>query len=161
VKAILPAIVAGIFACVSCRRADVPPASAENTQKGVSDMAASIARDLHNDGPNAWLRYFGRSPGFFMASDGSIAFPNNDSAAAFVHALAKSTKRMELKWGALRIDSLATGVAQLAAPFDEVLTDTAGRDVKFSGYFTGVAVRGDSGWTLRNAHWSIVHPKSQ
>ena len=124
-------------------------------------MAASISRDLHNDGPNAWLRYFGRTPGFFMASDGALAFPNNDSATVFVHALARSTKRIELHWGTLRIDSLAPGVAQLAAPFDEVLTDTAGRDAKFSGYFTGVAVRGDSGWSLHNAHWSLVHPKSQ
>jgi hypothetical protein len=40
-------------------------------------------------------------------------------------------------------------------------TDTAGHDAKFSGYFAGVAVRTNSGWTLRNAHWSIVHPKTQ
>jgi hypothetical protein len=161
VKAILPAIFAGFFVCASCSRADSRATSKESTVEGVSKMAAAIARDLHTEGPNAWLRYFGRSPGFFMASDGAIAFPNNDSATVFVNALAKSTKRIELQWGTLRIDSLAPGVAQLAAPFDEVLTDTAGRDAKFSGYFTGVAVRGDSGWTLRNAHWSLTHAKSQ
>ena len=156
----MPAIVAGFFACMSCSRADTPAARSESTVQGVSAMASAIARDLHSEGPNAWLRYFGRSPGFFMASDGTIAFANNDSADVFVHALAKSMRRIELQWGALRIDSLAPRVAQLAAPFDEVLTDTAGHDAKFSGYFTGVAVRGDSGWTLRNAHWSLVHPKS-
>ena len=156
----MPAIFAGFFVCAGCSRADSRTTSGESTAQGVSSMAAAIARDLHTEGPNAWLRYFGRSPGFFMASDGAIAFPNNDSATVFVHALAKSMKRIELQWGTLRIDSLAPGVAQMAAPFDEVLTDTAGRDAKFSGYFTGVAVRGDSGWTLRNAHWSLVHAKS-
>jgi len=129
-----------------------------STVQGVSSMAAAISRDLHSEGPSAWLRYFGRSPGFFMASDGRLAFPNNDSATVFVHALATSMKRIELHWGQLRVDSLAPGVAQMAAPFDEVLVDTAGHEAKFSGYFTGVAVRGDSAWTLRNAHWSIVHP---
>ncbi len=121
-------------------------------------MAAAISRDLHTEGPNAWLRHFGRSPGFFMASDGTLAFPNNDSATVFVHQFATSMRRLELHWGTLRIDSLAPAVAQLAAPFDEVMVDTAGHETKISGYFTGVAVRGDSGWVLRNAHWSIVHP---
>lgn len=159
-KAIWPAMVAGFFACVGCSRSGSQAASSESTTQGVSSMAAAISRDLHADGPNAWLRYFGRSPGFFMASDGRLAFPSNDSATAFVHAFAKSVRRIELHWGALRVDSLAPGVAQLAAPFDEVVVDTAQREVKFSGYFTGVAVRADSGWTLRNAHWSIVHPAS-
>jgi hypothetical protein len=126
--------------------------------QGVSSMAAAIARDLHTNGPNAWLNYFGRSPGFFMASDGSLAFPSNDSATTFVHAFARSTRKIELHWGTLRVDSLAPGVAQMAAPFDEVVVDTAGREAKFAGYFTGVAVRAEAGWSLRNAHWSIVHP---
>jgi hypothetical protein len=159
-RAIWPAMFAGLFACAGCAKSGSQSASGENTVQGVSSMAAAISRDLHTDGPNAWLRYFGRSPGFFMASDGRLAFPSNDSATAFVHAFAKSVRRIELHWGALRVDSLAPGVAQLAAPFDEVVVDTAGREAKFSGYFTGVAVRADSGWTLRNAHWSIVHPSS-
>ena len=157
-KAIWPALIAGFFVCVGCSRSGAAPASGESTVQGVSSMAAAISRDLHSDGPNAWLRHFGRSPGFFMASDGRLAFPNNDSATVFAHALATSMKRIELHWGALRVDSLAPGVAQMTAPFDEVLVDTAGHEAKFSGYFTGVAQRGDSGWVLRNAHWSIVHP---
>jgi hypothetical protein len=80
-----------------------------------------------------------------------------DGIRAFVREIDKANRAA---LGALRVDSLAPGVAQLAAPFDEVVVDTAGREAKFSGYFTGVAVRADSGWTLRNAHWSIVHPAS-
>ena len=102
-KTIVPAFFAGIFVCTSCSRPDVPAARKESTEQGVSSMAAAIARDLHSEGPNAWLRYFGRSSGFFMASDGTVAFPNNDSATVFVHALAKSMKGVELRWGTLRI----------------------------------------------------------
>jgi hypothetical protein len=63
-----------------------------------------------------------------------------------------------LHWGALRIDSLAPGVASLAAPFDERLVDTAGQTVRFAGYFTGVAALSGAGWQLRNAHWSLTKP---
>ena len=114
--------------------------------QGVSSMAAAIARDLHTERAErvaALLRSLAR---ILHGVRWTIAFPSNDSATAFVHAFAKSTKRIELHWGALRVDSLAPGVAQLAAPFDEVVVDTAGREAKFSGYFTGVAVRADSGW---------------
>jgi hypothetical protein len=130
----------------------------ESMAKGITAMTDSIANDLRTQGPNAWLRYFDRTPGFFMASDGSMAFPSNDSATKAVHNIAAVLKHADLKWGALRIDSLSPGMAQLAAPFDETMIDSAGKETKISGYFTAIAQRGEAGWKLRNAHWSIVHP---
>jgi len=121
-------------------------------------MMDSISSDLRAEGPTAWLRYFDRSPGFFMASDGLMAFPSNDSAAKAMPNIAAILKHADLKWGALRIDSLTPGMAQVATPFDESMTDSAGKKIRISGYFTGIARRGDEGWKLRNAHWSIVHP---
>jgi hypothetical protein len=93
-----------------------------------------------------------------MASDGSMAFPSNDSAAKAVRNIALVLKRADLKWGPLRIDSLTPALAQMAAPFSETLVDSSGKSTTISGYFTGVAHRGEEGWKLRNAHWSIVHP---
>lgn len=130
----------------------------ESQKQGITAMTDSIASDLRAQGPNAWLRYFDSTPGFFMASDGMMQFPNNDSATKAVHNIAAVLKRADLKWGALRIDSLSAGLAQLAAPFDETMVDSAGKSTKISGYFTALAHRGEDGWKLRNAHWSIVHP---
>lgn len=123
---------------------------------GVTELTTAIAGDLAREGPKAWLRHFRRSPAFFMASEGQMVFPGNDSADVFVRGLATRMRHIELSWGDLRIDSLAPHLALIAAPYREVLTDTAGRVMREAGFFTGVAERVDSGWQLRNAHWSVV-----
>ncbi|HTY12412.1 MAG TPA: hypothetical protein VMF88_15220 [Bacteroidota bacterium] len=45
-------------------------------REGVRRMADAIVRDLHGEGPAAWLRYFSHSENFFMASDGQLSFAN-------------------------------------------------------------------------------------
>ncbi|MEP7066964.1 MAG: hypothetical protein ABI889_13085 [Gemmatimonadota bacterium] len=130
----------------------------ESMKQGVTEMMDSISSDLRAQGPAAWLRYFDRSPGFFMASDGSMAFPSNDSAARAMPNIAAVLKHADLKWGALRIDSLTPGMAQVATPFSETMVDSSGKETRISGYFTALAHRGEEGWKLRNAHWSIAHP---
>jgi len=79
-------------------------------QSGIRAMANAIVRDLHSDGPIAWLRYFSRSQRFFMASDGQLVFPNIDTAETFVPQFAKKIKRVELTWNEIRVDSLAPGL---------------------------------------------------
>ncbi len=153
-----PAYLAGFVIFTGCVRIDRTNTTTESMAHGIAAMTDSIAVDLHTQGPSAWLRYFDRTPGFFMASDGSLAFPSNDSANKAVPNIARVLKRADLTWGRLRIDSLSAGMAQLAAPFDETLIDSAGKTTKISGYFTGIVDRGEAGWRLRNAHWSIVHP---
>jgi hypothetical protein len=156
-RSIWPALIAGLLVFAGCVRVD-RASTTESMAKGITAMTDSIASDLRAQGPSAWLRYFDRTPGFFMASDGSMAFPSNDSATKAVHNIAAVLKHADLQWGALRIDSLSPGMAQLAAPFDETMIDSAGKETKISGYFTAIAQRGETGWKLRNAHWSIVHP---
>ncbi len=128
-------------------------------QEGVHHMAEDIVRDLHSDGPIAWLKYFSHSPQFFMASDGSLVFPNNDSAAAFVSEYAKKMRRIDLTWSDIRVDSLAPYLAVLAASFREVQLSADGSEQTPAGYFTGVAEYTPSGWKLRNAHWSLARPQ--
>jgi hypothetical protein len=144
---------------LGCRRPPLPPADAANptpVDQGVREMAERIRQDLAKEGPRAWLRHFHRSPAFFMASDGRLVFPSNDSADVFVADLATKIRAIDLTWGELRIDSLAPGLALMATPFKESLTDTGGRTDRVEGYFTGVAQRVDSGWKLRSAHWSLA-----
>ena len=118
-------------------------------------MADAIVRDLHHDGPNAWLRYFVHSDRFFMASGGELVFPNIDTAQVFVRQFAKGINRVDLTWSNVRVDSLAPGLAVLAASFKEIQMNWSGVRATPAGYFTGVAELTPQGWKLRNAHWSM------
>ena len=139
-----------LLSCKSVSQTDTTGA-----EKGVRHMADAIVRDLHKDGPIAWLKYFSMSKHFFMASNGQLVFPNNDSAAAFVHTFAKTIRQIDLSWDDIRVDSLTPHLAILASSFHEVLISAAGRQDTSAGYFTGVVEYLPSGWKLRNAHWSI------
>jgi hypothetical protein len=131
------------------------PGAAAEVQGAVRLLADSIAHDVTHDGPNAWLRYFEPAPGFFMASAGSIAFPNFDSAAAFVPRFAAGIRAIELSWSGVRVDPLTTRLAVMGASFTEVITDTAGGQLHIGGYFTAIARQTPSGWRLRDANWSM------
>lgn len=117
-------------------------------------MAGSIATALSQDGPAAWLRYFERDPGFFMASDGAMAFPSNDSADTFVADLAGRFASMELTWEDVRVEPVAPSLAVLAASYNESIVDTSGSELRFGGFFTALAIHTSQGWRLQNLHWS-------
>ena len=124
----------------------------------VRTMAERIPQDLAREGPMAWSRYFARSPGFFMAVDGQLAFASNAAADSAMPAIARALRGVDLRWRSLCVDSLSPDLAVMAGPFTEGLTDSLGRTSSIAGYFSAVAVRSDSGWRLRNLHWSLAHP---
>lgn len=124
-------------------------------QQEVREFAEQISHDLAREGPRAWLRQFYRGPAFFMASEGRLVFPSNDSADVYVSDLATRLRAIELHWQHLRIDSLTPDLALIGTPFTESLTDTAGHTQRIAGYFTAVAQRTGGSWQLRNAHWSL------
>jgi hypothetical protein len=128
-------------------------------QEGVRSMAESIVRDLHNTGPNAWLKYFTNSKQFFMASNGMLVFPNIDSANKFVPMFARQIKRVELTWRDIRVDSLSPKFGIMAASYQEDLIGEKGVQDSPSGYFTGLVEKTSSGWKLRDAHWSTGGPQ--
>jgi hypothetical protein len=122
----------------------------------VQQMVELIARDVSQDGPIAWLRYFENTPGFFMANNGLLVFPNNDSATVFIkNIVVKQIRKIELQWSNTRIDPLTPRFASFAANWHENITDFSGNATSYSGYFTGIAEKTSSGWQLRNAHWSV------
>ncbi len=152
---VLVAVFAASLAGCQPKDTSIPDAKqSTDIQAEVTLMADSIARDLNSEGPTAWLRYFDKSPQFFMASYGALAFPNFLSAADFVQEYARSVRRIELRWTNVRVDPLTTGLAVMGAEFHEVITDTAGKDVPADGYFTAVAEKTPAGWRLRDLHWS-------
>jgi len=123
-------------------------------------MVDSIAKAISHEGPIAWIRYFENSSNFYMASDGQLAFTNNDSMANFLkNTYTKIVSKIELSWIHVRIDPFTSKIAGVAAIFHEDITDFAGRKTPSDGYFTGIAHQTSQGWQLLNAHWSIIPTK--
>ena len=119
----------------------------------------SVADNVSRRGPAAWQDFFENSPSFFMAVDGRVQFSDGASAQSGIPDLARTIKKIELRWGdALRIDPLTPDLAVIAAPWYESMTLADGRHLDVSGYFTAVAERSNGRWQFRNAHWSSAPP---
>jgi hypothetical protein len=137
---------------------------AERLVPGVDDsvrqMMETIGKDVSARGPIAWLDHFENSKDFFMASGGSLVFPNYDSAAGFVKTVVvRMMPKVELSWSNIRISALDEDYANIAADFHEDITDSLGFRKPSDGYFTGIAHHGASGWMVLNAHWSYKSAK--
>jgi hypothetical protein len=133
----------------------ITPADSAAVQKEVRAFAASVAHDVTREGPRAWRHYFEDTPAFFMAVNGQMIFPSGIAAKDGIAKVALMFRRIELSWGnELRIDPLTRGLAVVAAPWREVLTDSAGQVTVQSGFFTGLAEYRHGAWQFRNAHWS-------
>ena len=149
-----------LFLCpVSCKNEAKPLAIKQSgtVTDSVQQMMAFIEKDVSKKGPVAWLTYFEKTPGFFMASDGQLVFPNNDSATYFIREkLVKQVRNIDLKWNDIRVDSLTNTLAGVAATWHEQITGYNNNSIPQSGYFTAIAERTQQGWRLRDAHWSII-----
>ena len=126
-------------------------------QDSVQLMTESIAKNISHEGPVVWLRYFENSPGFFMASDGQLVFPNIDTAKNFINnILIKAMPEIQLRWSNIRIDPLAINLASISAVYHEDISDSTGKMTPHDGYFTAIAHQTAQGWKLLNAHWSSI-----
>jgi hypothetical protein len=115
----------------------------------------TVAHDVTHEGPIAWRKHFADSPAFFMAVNGSMAFPDSAAATKGIQGAAQAIPHIELVWGNdLRVDPLTRELAVVAASWHEVQVNGAGKRVDLSGFFTGIAQQRDGGWQLRDAHWS-------
>jgi|HubBroStandDraft_6_1064221.scaffolds.fasta_scaffold48207_2 hypothetical protein len=131
-------------------------------QQDVRSFLAAVARDVTQEGPIAWSRYFEDTPPFFMAVNGQVAFSSGEAAKQGIPQVARSFKRIQLEWGAdPRIDPLTREFAVVGAPWREVLTDSADHTVTQTGYFSAVAEYHDRRWQFRNVHWSSPVSQSQ
>jgi hypothetical protein len=130
--------------------------------RDVRAFMRSVAHDVTQDGPLAWIKYFDSSPAFFMVVNGQMAFPDRTAAQEGTRKFAQTIRQIELNWGDdLRIDPLTAEVAIVAASWRENWVDTAGHRLDDAGYFTGVAEYRNGHWQFRDAHWSAPVPKCQ
>src|SRR5579871_4255496 len=60
----------------------------------VRGFAADVARDVTEEGPAAWRKYFSDRPPFFMAADGILQFPDSAAAAAGIQALTRTIRHI-------------------------------------------------------------------
>lgn len=130
-------------------------------QDSVRSFMESIARDVNQNGPGVWSRYFENSPDFFMASEGQLVFPNYESADGFVrNSLVKIIKTIELRWSGIRVDLISSDYSCVAATYHEDKTNANGTKESEDGYFTGMAHNQEGKWRLRSMHWSVVNSNS-
>jgi hypothetical protein len=131
------------------------PASAAAIAESGRTFMRTVARDVTQDGPLAWLKFFDAGPGFFMAVNGQLAFPNAAAAEEGTQNFARTINRIDLTWGDdLRVDPLTAELAVVAASWREIQVDKAGHRIEQAGYFTGLVENRDGRWRFRNAHWS-------
>jgi hypothetical protein len=133
----------------------LPPASAAAIDESARVFMHTVAHDVSQEGPLAWLKFFDTAPGFFMAVNGQLAFPNAAAAKEGTQKFARTIDRIDLTWGNdLRVDPLTAELSVVAASWREVQLDKAGHRIELAGYFTGLAEYRDGHWRFRDAHWS-------
>lgn len=153
---------AAILAGCQNRCLPLTPSQRATVDTGMRSFASTVARDVTQEGPAAWSKFFLDSPSFLMASEGRLRFASGQEAAAAIPGLTRIIKHIELRWGDdLRVDVLAPDLAVVAVSYSEVRTDADGHHVNEAGYFTGVAQMTNGRWQFRNAHWSVVVPPAK
>ncbi len=146
--------------CGTRQTAPLTAPEAEAVVRSVRAFAEDVARDVTQQGPAAWARYFEETPSFFMASEGKLEFANGMAANAALPAISSGIKQMELRWeGPVRVDPLGPGLAGMGTAFHEIRVDPAGKRVEASGYLSGLVEIRDGRWQFRHAHWSVAARK--
>jgi len=131
------------------------PASAAAIDESARTFMHTVAHDVTQEGPLAWLKFFDTGPGFFMAVNGQLAFPNAAAAKEGTQNFARTINSIDLTWGNdLRVDPLNAEFAVVAASWREIQVDKAGHHIEEAGYFTGLIEYRDGRWRFRDAHWS-------
>jgi hypothetical protein len=135
------------------------PTAAAAVVQQLTAFMAEAARDVTQQGPLAWNKYFEETPSFFMAVNGQMAFPNGAAAREGMPKVAETIKHIDLKWGDdLRVDPLSPKLGVVAASWRETQVATTGHSVDENGFFTALVECRDGHWQFRDAHWSSPVP---
>jgi hypothetical protein len=152
-------VAAGVTSAGATEPQKEKPEHAGAINHAVRAMMKSVAHDVTQDGPLAWLKYFDSGPAFFMAVNGQTAFANAAAAQDGTRKFAQNTRHIELTWGDdLRVDPLTADLAMVASSWSETIVDNAGHKTDGAGYFTGLVENRDGHWQFRDAHWSSPAP---
>jgi hypothetical protein len=147
-----------IMSCGSNNR-QLSAAESITVKDSVAQLAANISMQLSSKGPAAWMNYFENDPGFFMASNGMLAFKDYATAKTFtLDTVAKNFKKISLNWKNLKVDPLTATYASFGADFHEDIVPANGKALTADGYFTGTAHFDGARWRLRNMNWAMKTP---
>src|ERR1700719_1694067 len=131
------------------------PASAAAIGESARTFMHTVAHDVTQEAPLAWLKFFNTGPEFFMAVNGELAFPNVAAAKEGTQNFARTMNRIDLTWGDdFVVDPLTAELAVVATSWREIQVDKAGHRIEETGYFTGLAEYRDGRWRFRDTHWS-------
>src|SRR5260370_42336274 len=84
------------------------PASAAAIDESARTFMQTVAHDVTQEGPLAWLKVFNTGPEFFMAVNGQLAFPEAAARKEGTQNFARTINRIDLTWGDdLRVDASA------------------------------------------------------
>jgi len=147
----LPGIVLAVLAAGCAGPQAVPEAE---VVAEVTAFLEGIPARLAAAGPTAWLDVFAAEPGFFMASDGQVAFPDRAAAEAFLADFAPRVEALQLAWDEVRVVPLSATLAAVGTSYAERIDFADGTVARFTGYMTGLARRATDGWRLQHLHWS-------
>ena len=87
-------------------------------------------------------------------TDLNDAYQSDPNLTTFINnTLVKQIKKSELHWSNAHVDPLTNKFANIAATWNEDMTDFADNKTSQTGYFTAVAEKTVQGWQLRNATW--------
>jgi hypothetical protein len=140
-----------------CQPAPFTKERAAAVDKAVRAFAQEVARDVTQDGPIAWQKYFSDSPDFFMAVNGHLVFPNGAAAKEAMKDVARAFTHIELRWDDdLRIDPMAPDLAVIATSYHEVRVASSGARIDEDGFFTAAVEYRDGRWQFRGVHWSAA-----
>jgi hypothetical protein len=154
-RVLLPIIF--LFAACRIKTETSERKDAATVSDSVRLLLVNLQKGLADKGSVVWLDYFDQAPGFYMASDGQIAFKDYQTAKQFIETvLIKKIKTIHLTFSDLRIDSLTNSSASIGAGFHEDLTDSTGITTHADGYLTALTKQTASGWKFGNLHWSIL-----
>jgi len=148
-----------IFLFAACQIKTETPVrkDAASVTDSVRLLLANLQKGLADKGSVVWLDYFDQAPGFYMASDGQIAFKDYQTAKQFIETvLIKKVKTIHLILSDLRIDSLNNSSASIGSGFREDLNDSMGVTTHVDGYLTALVKQTADGWKFGNLHWSIL-----
>jgi hypothetical protein len=144
-----------ILASCGHRHRPFTPSDRNGVKDSVVRLLADVSREVSARGPKAWLDYFDDAPGFFMASNGRLAFRNYPAAKKFIFdTLVKSMPSITLHWSDLQVDPLSRRMAAVGADYQEIVTTADRKTTTGEGYFTATACLTPGGWKLHNLHWS-------
>jgi hypothetical protein len=77
----------------------ITTARAATVDQQVHQLMRSVAHDVTQQGPLAWLKYFEAGSSFFMVVDGQMAFADGTAAREGTQSFSRTIQHIELQWG--------------------------------------------------------------